>query len=130
MSRHLERVGAESFRGSRLLKEGTWAVAFLADWCPFCQAFRPNFESMRLSVGGRLIADVTEEESPLWDTFAIEVIPTVVVFRGGIPIARFDGVPGVGLEAKDLDRIASALEGADRSRSISDDASAGTGERR
>jgi len=120
MSRAVERVGAASFRGSRLLKDGTWAVAFLADWCPFCQAFRPGFESMAASLGGRLIADVTAEESPLWDTFALEVVPTVVVFRGGIPVARFDGIPGVGLGEKELAKVAAAMEAADRSRSISD----------
>jgi hypothetical protein len=116
VARRLERVGAEAFHGTRLLRDGTYAVAFLADWCPFCDVFLVAYESMPPPVGARLIADVTDEQSPLWDAFAIEVVPTVVVFRGGRPVARFDGVPGVGLGGRDLDRIAATIATSDGAR--------------
>lgn len=94
----MERLGAESFRGRRLLRRGTWVVAFLADWCPFCQRFPGEFSAwegdpkLELAVG-----DVTSGESRLWDEFDIEVVPTLIVFRDGEPVFRVDGEVGVGL---------------------------------
>jgi thioredoxin-like negative regulator of GroEL len=107
----MDRIGEESFVGRRLRREGTWAVAFLADWCPFCRKFRPRFELLSLARGGRLIADLTAVESPLWDRFGIDVIPTVIVFREGLPGPRFDGVAGEGLDDAALAAIVSAVDG-------------------
>jgi len=111
----LERVGPEAFDGERLRRPGTVVVGFLADWCPVCRAFLPEFE--QLAKGGRrlLMADVTEEESPLWDRFRVEIVPTVLVFRDGETIFRADGERGTGLDRGDLRRIEKAADGAGRS---------------
>jgi len=101
----MEEFGAEAFEKDRLLRPGAWVIAFLADWCPFCRRFRPEFsrldrnEKFRVAVG-----NVTSEESPLWDTFGIEVVPTVVVFRDGRPIFRADGILGTGLPTERLEQ--------------------------
>ncbi len=106
----VERVGAGAFEGARLRRPDRVAVAFVADWCPFCRSFAPEFET--LGVGKTrdlLFADLTSEESPLWDTFRIEIVPTVIVFEDGVPIHRADGRAGYGLDADDLARIRSVL---------------------
>ncbi len=83
-----------------------WAVAFVADWCPFCRAFLAPFSELR-GAGPFEIAfgDVTDEESPLWDDFRIEVVPTVLGFRDGRAVYRRNGVRGVGLLDEDLAAI-------------------------
>ncbi len=106
----LERLEADAFDGTRLRRSGTWAVAFLADWCPFCRAFAPRFERLA-GTGSFQIAmgDVTDEASPLWDAFGIDVIPTVVIFRDGAPGFRRDGALGRGLSDSDLAAIRAEL---------------------
>jgi thiol-disulfide isomerase/thioredoxin len=62
----LERVGDEAFEADRLRRPGRVAVAFLADWCPFCRAFLPAFE--RLAQGRSsmfVVADVTSQVFPV-----------------------------------------------------------------
>jgi thioredoxin 1 len=104
----LERLDARAFEGGKLRRSGTWAVVFLAEWCPFCREFGPLFASLaneaKVAVG-----DLTDMESPLWEEFAVEVVPTVVVFRDGTAIFRRDGVLGEGLGARDLVAVRAAL---------------------
>lgn len=105
----IERVGVEAFAGTRLDRPGRVAVAFLADWCPFCQAFGPKFTRLAKDSSSLLIADVTDLEDPLWERFGVEVVPTVVVFASGKAVFRADGVPGEGLGDNDLEAIRKAL---------------------
>ncbi len=98
-----------AFSGTELLRPGRWAVAFLADWCPFCRAFRPEFEASESTLPASLaIADVTSEESPLWETFGIEVVPTIALFEDGALVWRRDGRPGQGLGRDDLEALRQA----------------------
>jgi len=105
----IESLPRESFRSGRLLRDGVWVVAFLAEWCPFCQRFFPEFlaldggNSFRTAVG-----DVTSEESPLWDEFHIDVVPLVVVFRDGQPTFRWESELGLGLPPGELSRVVSS----------------------
>jgi len=100
-----ERLPLEAFRGRALLRNGTWVVAFLADWCPFCRAFLTDFEALD---GGTSfltgIADLTDGESPLWENFAVEVVPALAVFSEGRPIHWQESDLGVGLPPAALDR--------------------------
>jgi hypothetical protein len=61
------------------------------------------------------VADVTDQESPLWDDLAIDIVPTVLIFEDGIVTHRLDGTADVGLSGaqflefiKDLRRAAPA----------------------
>ncbi len=105
----METFREGDFEGTRLRRDGLWAVAFLADWCPFCHRFRPEFE--RVSEGALAVVDLSDVESPLWDRFGVEVVPTVLVFRDGDVVLRADGRAGRGLASSDLDRVRAALRG-------------------
>ena len=106
----LERLGAADFDGEQLRRPGTWAVAFSADWCPFCRAFEPEFEKLRGSGSFEVaIADMTDMETPLWERFQVDVVPTVVVFRDGKPSFRRDGKLGRGLADSDLTAVRQEL---------------------
>jgi thioredoxin 1 len=104
----LERVGIEAFDGRRLRRTGTWAIAFLADWCPFSREFAPSFAALEGGGFRIAVADLTDEESPLWERFEIEVVPSVVVFREGVSVFRADGRLMEGLGPQDLASVHSA----------------------
>lgn len=102
----MERIEPDAFEGNRLRRPGTWAVGFLANWCPFCRAFSPKLEALSKSGPYHVaFADVSDERSPLWDVFGIDVVPTVVVFRDGAAIFRRDGRLGRGLSDGDFNAI-------------------------
>ena len=63
-----------------LLSSGEKSVVmFYADWCPFCQRFKPVFESVTPEQAKSAIsyktygAKVNDDENPLWDRFSINV---------------------------------------------------------
>ena len=107
----LPRIGPEVFDGVRLRRAARVAVAFLADWCPFCAEFEPGFAKLaQRSPADFLVADVTSYESPLWERFGIDTVPTVVVFQDGEEVWREDGIPGEGLDPAALERVAESVE--------------------
>lgn len=106
----MEKWGPEAFHADRLDRPGDWGVCFLADWCPFCREYLPLFKELDgVAPFPLAIADVTDLQSPLWDTFHIDFVPTLVAFRDGRAIWRRDGVHMVGLHAKDLHDLRKAL---------------------
>jgi len=101
----IETLPREAFRHDQLLRDGTWVVGFLADWCPFCRRFRPELEGLAGSTEFRVaVGDLTSQESPLWEDLGIEVVPAVFVFRDGRAVFRAESDLGLGLPPGTLDR--------------------------
>ena len=94
-----------------LLSSGKRAlVMFYADWCPFCQRFKPIFESAittnPASNGYKFYeSKVNDDGNQLWDRFSISAVPTLIAFDKGKIISRRDAKMGVGLNESDLDSI-------------------------
>jgi thioredoxin 1 len=94
-----------------LLSSGERAlVMFYADWCPFCQRFKPVFESAittkSTSNGYKFYeSKVNDDDNPLWDRFSISAVPTLIAFDKGKIISRRDAKIGVGLNESDLDSM-------------------------
>ncbi len=106
----LEVLHASDFDGARLKRPGTYAVCFGATWCPPTRGFVPKFVARNGRLPARLaMADITDLSEPLWDTFRIRITPTMVVFRDGMVVGRFDGRRMIGLRNADLDRLADLL---------------------
>lgn len=80
------------------------AALFLANWCPFCRSFAPIFAAVTdaPSVYEPMQVILDDEDNPLWDTYHVDVVPTVVFFKGGKVVKRLDGRAGVGLNENDL----------------------------
>ena len=108
----IEKISASEFQNGRFLREGTWVIEFVADWCPFCRRFRPRFATLEGTPDVQLgFADVTSFESPLWEEFAIDVVPVAVVFRAGSVVFRIDAELGLDLPADSVDRLRAAALG-------------------
>lgn len=74
---------------------GPVPVMFSATWCGFCARFGPQFRARAEKTSAPFaVVDISDESDPLWDTFDIEVVPTVIVFENGKPKARVGGVLG------------------------------------
>jgi len=86
------------------------AVLFKAEWCPFCRAFIPIFETLQESGVPSGMVDLSEFDNPLWETFNIDIVPTVLLFKDGKIVQRYDGVPGEGLNAATVGEIISYLK--------------------
>jgi thioredoxin-like negative regulator of GroEL len=104
------KLGPADFDGTRLNRTGTLAVLFAAEWCPFCRKFSPIFESAlkAKSMSGAL-ADLSNFENPLWETFDIQVVPTVMIFRDGELVYRKDAVLGQGLPNDAMNEVVPLL---------------------
>ena len=107
----LEVLRTGDFEGTRLKRPGVYAVCFGATWCPPTRKFVPKFVARSGHAPAKFaMADITEWEDPLWDSFQIAITPTMAIFRDGELVARFDGRRMVGLRESDLDKLATELQ--------------------
>ena len=49
------------------------------------------------------------ETNPLWVTYRIEVVPSVLFFKDGTVVRRLDGAPLVGVRVLDLEQALAAF---------------------
>ena len=84
------------------VKDGIVLIDFWASWCGPCRQFAPVFERVSERNQDAVFAKVdTEAEQELAQMYGITAIPTLVVYRDGIPVF---GQPGALREA-DLEDI-------------------------
>ncbi len=95
---------ADDFSGTKLLDSRNVLAVFYASWCPFCRTFLTIFESamMKKTNPQGALVDISDEDNPLWETFEVDIVPTLVGFRDGLAIVRKDGVAGAGLGMPEL----------------------------
>jgi len=84
--------------------EGKLVVIFSADWCPYCVSFFNNWREYS-KVGKTNIADITNVDSALWDSFDINVVPTMAIFKDGKLMKRWDGIIGQGLTINQIEDL-------------------------
>ncbi len=78
-------------------------VLFYSSWCPFCRSFKPVFEKYAENPSSFVFIKVRidEDENPMWETYSLDAVPSVLLFRNGQAAKRLDCERGVGLnEAK------------------------------
>jgi thioredoxin 1 len=98
-------LSTSDFDGTTLLDSRNILALFYATWCPFCRTFVLTFEESMQGRGNPLgaLVDISDMNSPLWERFNVEIVPTLIGFKDGRILMRKDGVAGVGLSARELD---------------------------
>ena len=101
----IPRLNQEDFDSQTLIRhKDKTVVIFSADWCPYCISFFNNWSEYG-NVEDIYIADITDVESELWDSFDIKVVPTLFVFKDGISVKRWDGLLQVGLTINQIESV-------------------------
>ncbi len=107
----IEARSPASFRTDVLEAQESTVVMFWATWCPFCRRFRKNFDDLAASRPWRFAAVYLDDyENPLWDDYAVDVVPTLALFRDGKLVDREDGVLGYGIDRKMIDAFLRRVE--------------------
>lgn len=89
----------EAFRTSVLQSAEPTVIMFWATWCPFCRRFKAEFDRLTSARPGRFAAVyLDDEDNPLWEDYAVEVVPTLALIRDGKVVERLDGILGYGID--------------------------------
>ncbi|MFZ9482816.1 MAG: thioredoxin [Ilumatobacteraceae bacterium] len=95
---------------STISSDGIVLIDFWAAWCGPCQRFGPTFEAVSEKHPDIVFAKVdTEAEQELAARMRIQSIPTLMLFRDGVPLLNNPGV----LSAEVLDDLISQARGLD-----------------
>lgn len=99
--------------------DGIVLIDFWAEWCGPCKRFAPVFEKASEQHTDVTFAKVdTEEQRELSAMYGVTSIPTLVIYRDGIPVFSQPGaLPGTVLEdligqvrALDMDEVRTSYE--------------------
>jgi len=75
---------------------------FSSSWCPFCQRFANAFNSnlSKCKFDLILLVNMNDYDSPLWDEYDVNAVPTLILFEKGEIKSRLDAGSGTGLNEK------------------------------
>lgn len=84
----------ESFSSDVLESAQPVLVDFWAPWCGPCKALAPTIEEIANEYAGRVrVGKInTDQNQRVAAAHRIQAIPTVVLFKNGEPVGRFEGL--------------------------------------
>ena len=83
------KVDTDNFDSDVLKSDTPVVVDFWAEWCGPCKAIAPSLEEISDEMGDKVkIAKVNMDENPeLAAQYGVRSIPTLLMFKGGEPVA-------------------------------------------
>jgi len=84
-------VTDESFK-DEIESAETVLVDFWANWCPPCKMIAPILEEIEKEIPNLKIVKLNVDDNPKTpSSFKVMSIPTLIVFKNGIPVNKFIG---------------------------------------
>ena len=99
-------INTSQFRGSVEENQGVVVVDFFATWCGPCKMLHPELEKLSDAYAGKakvVKIDVDENQS-LAMRFQVQSVPTLLIFKDGVMVARTMGYQPFPQLAKLLDQ--------------------------
>jgi len=107
----MKKINYEDSKKELISEEEISVVCFGGEWCPYCREFFPEFKKWKAPTGiKKIIAELDKEESPWWELYNVEVVPTLAVIECGEITYRKDGRASIGLDKDDLKEVKKFIE--------------------
>ena len=95
------------------MKQGTGMVAYTADWCGHCQILKPHWQQFQSKCGRKKVkqpvtvahCDAQKYQNKAFGTNKVQGFPTIIAFKNGKEVGRFDQRHGNRENPKDLERF-------------------------
>jgi thioredoxin 1 len=89
----VEHVDPSDFREKVLASDVPVLVDFYADWCGPCRMLTPILEQVARDTPGTKVVKVNIDHSPrLAELYRVTAVPTMMVFKDGVPVAHQSGL--------------------------------------
>jgi thiol-disulfide isomerase/thioredoxin len=119
-------VRKEEFENKILKSPGPELVLFAADWCSYCKRFLgviSDYHESDSSTGASRyfvnVVNIDSGDGSLWETYKVDLVPTLMVFSKGKQVFRRDAKPMIGLRQSDLeDAMKTLIADSSSSKSI------------
>jgi thioredoxin 1 len=77
---------------------------FYSSWCPFCRSFLPVFSKFAQNADSKIFLKVKldDDDDPMWETYSLESVPSILFFENERIARRLDCELGVGLTERQV----------------------------
>jgi thioredoxin 1 len=95
----MNQINSQKELTEQLSKHPKTLAVFFASWCPYCRNFLATVDKTLGNYGFEYILHVSldDYDNPMWDTYNVDAVPTLIYFEKGTISKRLDARSGEGL---------------------------------